>query len=270
MQHVILYSGGLDSFLTRQYLTSKKIDSILLYFNIGARCTGAEIELFNKDDFKSVINEGVTISDVLSLGSMETESAYIPNRNIIAAIAAQSVFDANNIWIGGTLSDRVNDNNDEVFRDLSNLLSKMHQRKITITSPFYGEHKCDVVRDYVLTNGWGHYTNQQDARKSLIKATFSCYNPLSSEQDVEIKCAEEVLTIKTKECLECNACFRKCMSMFAGGIFIPMKRTDKSVDIVRHYIDEAKNSNDSAMKSRFNMTIRYGDALGTYWKKIYG
>ncbi len=270
--HAIMYSGGVDSFLTYQYLRNdEKINKTLtlIYFNLGARCTQCEIDLFNRVDFKKHVQNDILISDCLSMGAFEDEHAYIPNRNILAAIMTNSVTNASRIWIGGTLSDRVNDNNPHVCYDLSRLLSKMHNKDIVVTSPFFKKHKCDLVEDYVLTNGWGHYENQQQARYSLVESTFSCYNPLEKDQTLDISIGEDTVNIATRECLECPACFRKCMSLYAGGIFIPMRDNEKANCIVNKYYDEAMDmvDYDEVMKNRYIATIKYCEALGEYRNK---
>lgn len=272
MEHnnVIMYSGGLDSFLTYKYLINNKDikDTLsLLYFNLGARCTSAEIELFNTDSFKKHVTcDSFLISDALNLGDLETESAYIPNRNILAAITVNSITGADRIWIGGTLSDRVNDNNDHVCYQLSNLLSSMHNKDIKIDSPFYDQHKCDIVRNYIETNGFGHYNDKHEAQISLLESTFSCYNPLSTARIVNTFIDREVIQIKTRECLCCPACFRKCMSMYAAGIYIPMGDSNVSKKIIERYYREAKKEIDCdcIMRPRYSATINYVDRfLGT-------
>lgn len=265
----IMYSGGVDSFLVYQWL--RKTDTIfenlnLLYFNLGARCNNSEIELFNSCNFKKHVSIPVMISDALNMGGMETESAYIPNRNILAAIMNNSVTNSDNIWIGGTLSDRVNDNNREIFDDLSKLMTKMHKRDIVITSPFFDSHKCSLVFDYVFNNGWNHYENQQDARKSLVEATFSCYDPLFESQQIKAHIENEVVEYCSRECLECPACFRKCMSLYAGDIFIAMKDNEKSNGFINHYKEEAERevTKHDEMYERYVATLDYCAALENF------
>ena len=264
-----MYSGGVDSFLTYQFLrniTNISDNMNLLYFNLGARCNNSEMELFNSDNFKKHVIFPVMISDALNMASMETESAYIPNRNILTAIMTNSVCDSDRIWIGGSLSDRVNDNNKEVFDKLNDLLSTMHKKEIVIKSPFWNDHKCDVVKDYVLTNGWKHYNNQQESRKSLIESTFSCYNPLNECQEVTALVTEETVTYETKECLQCPACFRKCMSLYSGEIFIPMKNNTDANEIIEHYKEEAEREVEKKdiMYPRYVATLAYCNRYKQY------
>jgi len=269
MNDVILYSGGLDSFLVHQKLTSEGKNVRLVYFNIGSKCCSQEIELFRSHDFEQVISEPVEVYDNLRMGFLETSTAFVPNRNILAAVMAHSVTNSDKIWIGGTLSDRVNDNNEKVFSYLSNLLTYMYNKQITITSPFYNDHKCNLIKEYVSTNGWNHYKNSRLAQLALIKATFSCYTPGVKQNVVYTFDDNDNCYGLTKECLECPACFRKCMSLYSGGIFIPMKNTEKSKELVDHYMNEAveglKDDND-IMKDRFLATKNYVEKLRNCWE----
>ena len=76
----------------------------------------------------------------------------------------------------------------------------------------------------------------------------------------------EVIQIKTRECLCCPACFRKCMSMYAAGIYIPMGDSNVSKKIIERYYREAKKEIDCdcIMRPRYSATINYVDRfLGT-------
>lgn len=268
--HTVLYSGGLDSFLTLNHLKTFTDDTrnnmTLLYFNLGAKCNNSEIELFNSANFKRYVSEHVHISDCLNMGNLEDAHAYIPNRNILAAIMAHSITNSDYIWIGGTKSDRVNDNNSRVCTDLSNMLTYMHDKEITVDSAFYDFHKCELVKEFTETKGWGNYESNTEAKHALIYSTFSCYNPCFCKKTVTAVIDDddykEIVTYDTKECLTCPACFRKNMSLYAGGIFIPMKITDSSKSMIKKYYDEAvENIDDENMKPRYEATISYVDAL---------
>lgn len=282
MNNVVMYSGGIDSFLTHQWLKHNAIDHELIYFNLGTKYANDEINMFQSDGFISYVKEKVNISDCLHMGSLEHEDAHVPNRNILTAIMANSVTGYDNIWIGGTLSDRTNDNTSKCFKTLSSLLSYVNDRKITISSPFWMNHKPDLVKSYVETNGWSLLPDRNEARKSLVLSTFSCYYPNESKvvevmfEDPEDSIYQErkPIYIETTECLECKACFRKCMSLYAGGIRIPMLKTDKSMTIVNEYECEAIESlnrirethSADLMKSRYEWTIRYCDYVRKAWK----
>lgn len=263
MNDVILYSGGVDSFLVHHALNRDNIQHSLLYFDLGGKYSENEVSLFQSNEFKHYIGQEVKISKCLNMGVLEHDDAYIPNRNIVATIMAHSVCGYDNIWIGGTLSDRVNDNNSEVFLRISDLLSHVHGKKITITSPFWNDHKCQLVKDFVDTNGWTQYESRITAQQALINSTFSCYYP--NETKIVTACIDDTKyhAYYTKECLNCPACFRKVMSLFSGGIFIPMKF--EALPLISKYTKEAvdyiNSDNDGIMKPRMEATIQYEESF---------
>ena len=270
-KHVILYSGGLDSFLTyhhlKQYSDITDDNITLLYFNLGAKCTSAELELFNDATFKNYVTKRISVSDALNMGGLEDEHAYIPNRNILAAIMAHSITNADYIWLGGTKSDRVNDNNSGVCNELSRLLTVMHEHDVTVDSAFYDFHKCELVQEFVETSGWGSYDSPLVAQYALIYSTFSCYNPCCCKHNhkayVNNDTDKVIVDYSSKECMMCPACFRKCMSLYAGGIFIPMIINESSELMIKKYYDEAKENveDDEYMSARYQATIDYCNKL---------
>lgn len=277
MNDVILYSGGLDSFLTHFYLNFLKIDHDLLYFDLGGKYSINEVSLFETYYFKKNVKSSVTVSDCIFLGEWEREDAYIPNRNLITAIMANSITSYDNIWIGGTLSDRVNDNNREVFDTLSNLLSKMHNKTIKISSPFWDHHKPTLVKDFCTTSGWGQFDSNLDAQKAIVNSTFSCYYPEQEEIRTVTYSDNSIQDVLSKECLKCPACFRKCMSLYAGGIFIPMQ--SKAEELVNKYYSEAseyiesvnfnpsKLDDEGIMFDRMFATVKYCERLLEFWRQ---
>jgi len=272
---VVLYSGGIDSFLVHHYLCKQGIDHKLLYFDLGGKYSVNEVELFENYIFKRNIKQDVIVSECLQMGELEHEDAFIPNRNILAAIMAHSVTNYDRIWVGGTLSDRVNDNNQKVFETISSLLSDMYQKTITVDSPFWQNHKPDLVKEFVEDNGWKQYDSKLEARKALVYSTFSCYYPVSEKHSVDIYFddADTLYCTLTSECMNCPACFRKCMSLYDGGIFIPMSKNAKT--IAEKYYNESKEYikqsddvfGDTSMLGRMEATVKYCDHLFEYWSK---
>lgn len=269
MRNVVLYSGGVDSFLVHQHLKSKKIDHSLIYFDLGGKYSKCERDLFNSDGFQTWVHEPVQVCSNLMMGNLEDETAYIPNRNVLAAIMAHSVADADMIYIGGTLSDRVNDNNPLIFEKVSNLLSILHNKRITVMSPFFDIHKPGLVKKFVDSNGFSNFENSDQAKYSLVESTFSCYYPDKEDEFYHIKFlnkgeTSKIVEVKDNACLECPACFRKNMSLFAGGIFISMWNTEKAIETVKHYFDEAMlhiHEKSDPMFDRYYWTIKYCNAV---------
>lgn len=213
-KEVLLCSAGLDSFLLSSYLKFSGHDFISVYFDLGGRYSGAEVETLSQRD------PHVVIDTSLRLGDIEKPDAFIPNRNILLATLAASRY-GDTIWIGGTLSDRVNDNNKEVFDDLSKLLSRMHNRGITISSPFWTVYKTEVIKWY-----YENVILQKDIRllfdeySTFLTSTFSCFEPLKQRVDRIARLGlKEPLKYQSRECMNCPACFRKSVELNSIGLF---------------------------------------------------
>ena len=223
---VVLFSSGIDSFITREYLIKHGHDIDCLYFQHGGRYSETELIKIKQMPFE------VKIDNTLYFKEIEREDAFIPNRNVLMSVTANSLgYDT--IWLGGSRSDRVCDNNESVFNQLSQFLTTMNGRYIKIDSPFWDVYKDDMVRWYI---------NNEDPFK-LINYTFSCYTPLNSVSDIKYKNMlfssnkDFVNTYKTFECMQCSACFRKCAALWGGArIFIPFKNIQIADKYTREFM----------------------------------
>ena len=245
-KEVVLYTAGVDSYILRQFLVDTGHDVDCLYFNHGGRYTENELKKIAQLKLPIIINGDINMKDI------EQPDAYIPNRNPLFCIMANSL-GYDKIWIGGSKSDRVCDNNEKTFEDLSEFLTNMHGRYIKIDSPFWNYYKDDMVEWYRRCH------NVTD----LVYNTFSCFNPVQ-ERTVYFKSgipgSREFLNIssyKTEECLNCAACFRKCAVLYSGGIFIEFQNED----IVEHYYKDFSRSID--LNKRSIGTLNYIEKLNT-------
>ena len=249
MKDILLYSAGLDSYFAKEYLLSQNKDIHCIYFDTGSKYSKQEIETIKS------VDESVSIHyDFINLKNCEHDDAFVPNRNFLIILLTQSIYyNCDKIWIGGTESDRVDDNNKEVFNKLSFFLSKAHKKNIEISSPFWGMYKTDVIK-------W--FDKRRDSQNTkiadeLLNNTFSCYYP----KDINYKTKELYqignmeIKYSTYECMNCSACFRKSVELNSIGIF----RNFKNNKIVQKYEKEFKNLIISNPRSL--ATIKYIDKL---------
>ena len=129
-EEVLLFTSGIDSYIARDFLISEGHDIDCLYFDHGGRYCKHEISKIEDLDFE------VIIAYNLQLGGIEKDDAYIPNRNLLMTIMAQS-FGYKKVWLGGSLSDRVGDNKSEVYVELSKILTNVNESYCRVDSPFY-------------------------------------------------------------------------------------------------------------------------------------
>ena len=217
-KEVILYSGGIDSLILREYLSQHGHDFDCLYFHHGGRYMGWEEVKIEQLGFELIK------SDILYLAGIEKDDAFIPNRNFLMSVAANSL-GYDNIWIGGSKSDRVCDNNEKVFERLSEFLTTMNGRYIKVDSPFWDCYKDDMVRWYIKTK----------SPLDLVNNTFSCFNPWARTRELTSKLdGSKDIIYETSECLKCAACFRKCAVLYSAGIFV---NYENAITVKKYYDD---------------------------------
>lgn len=186
---VLLFSGGLDSFVAYYYL-DKKAQPI--YYPLNSRYTQKELKHINY-----LQKQGINIlidNSLFYLGALESgNKAYIPYRNLHLALHA-ATFYSNKIYIAGLKDDNVIDKNERIFSIWSNTLSETNGEQVQILSPFWNMTKRDVAI-------W--YADKYSAL-DLDKGTLSCYSP-----------------IPDKHCYSCPACFRRNVALYQVGIRLP-------------------------------------------------
>lgn len=225
MNEVLLFTCGIDSYIAREYLIQQGRRFDCLYFNHGGKYCKVEMEYIDRLTFNVKLCSNVILKDI------EQESAFIPNRNILLSIMANSM-NYDTIWIGGSKSDRVNDNNEKVFNQLSEFLSTMNQTNIRIMSPFFECYKEDMIRWFIINKN-----SSKEARIELLDRTFSCFNPLIDYQSQHVSINERSHEHITRECQNCSACFRKSAVLYSCGI----NRDFYNPEIVYKYEKEFKN-----------------------------
>ena len=171
MKKVLLYSGGLDS-----YIISKlwKPD-VKLYFDYGTEQNELEIRHLPED----VIIKKLPIGEYIQNDGIKT----LPLRNLI--FAALAINYGEEIAIGGLKSDLHYDKKPKfaaaATRLFNSILTKEREpKKIKISIPYAAYDKSDLVFDYLCQGG---------TIEELNKNSWSCHFP---DQD--------------KPCGHCQAC----------------------------------------------------------------
>lgn len=181
---ILLFSGGIDSFCAYHYLGKPQT----VYFDLRTKYSAKE-----KANVQKLV-PSIIIDHSLDLASREFgETAYVPFRNLL--LAAQAATYSNIIYIVGVKDDRVSDKNEHIFKQMSEILSKIEGREIQIFSPFWHMTKAEVVHWYL--------TNVTSDPTGLIN-TVACY----SEEH-------------TNYCGKCPCCFRKWNALQENGVDIP-------------------------------------------------
>jgi len=101
---VILYSGGLDSFIMKKLAESKGYETKLVHFDIGQGYSKKEMDAIHNSGYDVEIRKVDWLRPQQELsGKQENNSGniFIPGRNLILSSLAASIYLPDEIWMGG-------------------------------------------------------------------------------------------------------------------------------------------------------------------------
>jgi 7-cyano-7-deazaguanine synthase len=183
MTKVLLYSGGMDSWLINKLWKP----DIKLYINVGTRSSIEEAKRLPDD----VIIRNLPIADQ----EQHNNNFYLPMRNLLFVTLASYYGDI--ICLGATGSSIHWDNTEKFAKDASDLLTYLNLEEnknasIKVVVPFWNVSKTELLRQYLKDGG--------DINKAFFE-TFSCYNP----------------KLNGEPCWKCLACLRKLKAFSENG-----------------------------------------------------
>lgn len=203
MTKVLLYSGGMDSWLIDKLWKP----DVKIYININGSYSAREIESLPSD---------VMILD-FPLGQFEQPSKFVPLRNLYFLMLASNFGDE--ICLGATAGDwGSKDKTPEFFEmaeDMLNFLwgeqSKVAVgRKIHIETKYLYKFKNELVDEYLEQGG---------KVEDIAEGSFSCFNPIDG-----------------KPCMACKPCFRKYVCLKDRGMKYSDEDELKMFEFIRKYI----------------------------------
>lgn len=229
MKKVLLYSGGVDSWLIDKLWHP----DVKLYVDIGGDYSEAE---------KKRLPEDVRVLQFPLLGTFEDPvTHFVPLRNLYFLMLASHY--GEHICFGATRGDRNrNDKTPEFINETEKLLRYVmgKQRGIFEDSRIIIERRYSEMYKHELID---EYLRQGGDIKDVAEQTFSCYTPVNN-------C----------ECMQCRSCFKKYAEMTYFGY-----KYDKSVErklanyTFENIIPKTKNGGKSMFEGRF--------AEGEVWEK---
>ena len=193
MKHVLLFSGGIDSFVAYYYLKDKGLDVETVYFDLGTPYTNRELAVVKKLIPETIIDRSICVGN-----TQRGVNAFLPYRNLLLTCGAAKY--GRNIFIAGLKDDCVEDKNPMAFdcmEECLNFISKSEDA-IKLSSPFWEMTKQDVVfwwRDNAVRIG---------RDKNEILETISCYDEAEP----------------TNYCGRCPSCLRKFFALRSNGFDI--------------------------------------------------
>ena len=220
----VLYTPGLDSFLTSELLQMANVKHDKVYFDINSRYTDHEIIKMDSNHVRYDL-----ISNLLNLQKYEHPDAFIPNRNLLLISLAQLKYNSDVILMSGFKDDRVSDNNEIFCKQLSDVLSTTAKKKIIVTSLFWEFEKSEILEKYL--------NFKECDVKYVNNMTYSCYDPVYNydvlqsykylDNDKFIKTGQ----IKVEGCRKCKACFRRLCAFAYNGLCVPFN----DIEMVNKY-----------------------------------
>jgi 7-cyano-7-deazaguanine synthase in queuosine biosynthesis len=229
MRRVLCWSAGMDSFLSDYFLKLNGVEFSKVYFNINSRYSEHELNflhlIYADDGICSV-----DISNHIDMGCFEHEDAFIPNRNGMMAMMAQSLFDADEILFSCAKDDRCYDQSVEFFSSLSKTISLSVGKEVVVRSALAEREKSEWVKEYATLN--------KNEKENLATFTYSCYSPDWNMDEVDVyeyndqteNFTESAYKLIVSGCMNCQACYRKMSSLSAANIYIPIKDKVKALD----------------------------------------
>lgn len=205
MTKVLLYSGGMDSWLIDKIWKP----DVKLYVNINGDYSEEEIKRLPSD---------VKIIDFSYLGTTEFENKFVPLRNLYFLMLASNYGDE--ICLGATAGDWGNKDKTPEFLDEAEKMlkylwdDKKCKKDIKICKDFIYRSKSELIDEYISQGG---------DINTIRKETFSCYTPIDH-----------------KPCLQCYPCFRKFALLYAHGCEFSDEEKKKMWTYIKDYIIPTK------------------------------
>lgn len=182
MKKVLLYSGGMDSWLISKLWKP----DVRLFVNVGTMSCIEEMKRLPKD---------VIVEDLSFLGKFEEkgDNYFLPLRNLFLVEVASYYGDE--ICLGATGQSTHFDKNLTFTKEAENVINYLYSensdKKIKIVMPYLNKTKEQMLLEFVEKGG---------SLREAFENSFSCYSPIDG-----------------KECGFCNSCKRKIRAFEGVG-----------------------------------------------------
>ena len=210
MKKVLLYSGGMDSWLIDKLWKP----DIRLYVDMHTKYSDKEIEQIK------LLKDDVKIID-FNLGQWERDDAIIPLRNLYLVMLACNITDSEDIelCVGATYGDRSLDQSKEFSLLAENILNYLYSPQHWIPN---GKHIHIVTdyKNYTKAQLLDMYIKQGGDINKAFECSLSCYHPNDN----------------LEECWNCKPCFRKFVAFAYNGYTFDKDTINKSMKYINKYI----------------------------------
>lgn len=204
MKKVLLYSGGMDSWLISKIWKP----DVLLYIDIHGR--------YSKEERKRLPSNAVIV-DMPFLGEQEQDDSFIPMRNLYFLMIASHYGDT--LCLGATLGDGSKDKSTKFLEETEATLKdlwddKKCHKNISVETRFSKMSKGQIIDEYLQLAG---------TLEEIKEQTFSCYTPVNGH-----------------ECMNCYPCFRKFAMLYSRGCEYTKEERRKIYEYVKREVIPTK------------------------------
>lgn len=174
MKEILLFSGGIDSYIAWHYLHYPQT----LYVNMFHKYYKQELRTVSTLIPSTIVKE-------LNLSEFEELDANIPMRNLYLVMLAANMGYDKIALIVQKEEMSIADRSENFFSKASTILSFLMGTPIIVYTPFKYVDKTDMVAWYIENN----------LPVDQLKQTWACYSPINNEP-----------------CGDCGACIRRLIS----------------------------------------------------------
>lgn len=200
---VLLYSGGMDSFIANWILKP----DVLLYIKVGSKYEDKELKFVRRFIKDFDLSRKYFEIDLSFLRGFEMENAHIPLRNLFF-IEVASLF--GDIVYLNALKGETSKDKSKRFRKmtqslinycLDDVLGLETQKKVKIEFPFKNLTKTKLLKKYLESVDYKYLTSTLNLRYYLKQYTVSCYSDLDDS------------------CGWCMSCYRRWVAEINNDIY---------------------------------------------------
>jgi len=214
---ILLWSGGMDSFIAYYMLKEKFGDEIkTAYVSLGHRYQDKEMRIIRELDVAKIIPLHGIIRN-LQLGAWESPDAHIPMRNMfMIQLAAMTAPEAVEVYLVAQKGEQsIPDRSPKFFTNMSAILTEQLDKRVLVLNPCQDMTKVQMVK-------WFKERYPEDIEH--LRKTVGCYSP------------------SDKHCGACGSCLRRSVAFEANGIELDEQLHDiKKWSDIQKYIDNMKS-----------------------------
>lgn len=246
---ILNFTPGLDSFLSNWILTKQNKGFKRVYFHLKGLYNNIEIDVLRSNYPPNYFD----VNYDLSIENFEEKDAHAPNRNLLLVTLAQSLYGADEIYLGGVKDDRTEDQGSMFYKKATDVLTQCADKPVVVKSALIEKEKSVWCKEYAEEN--------PKTKLDLLTKTYSCFDrgnsPIYKLMDIYEKYGStfrKVGETDIKGCLKCPACYRRLAALTGANIYTPFN----NFKMASEYVDKI---DPKELPNRYISAINYATFL---------